>query len=30
MASYTVDAAGSVEDKDYTFRINGLAAADTL
>jgi hypothetical protein len=29
MASYTVDAAGSVEDKDYTFRINGLAAADT-
>lgn len=24
MASYTVDAAGTVGDKDYTFRINGL------
>ena len=27
MASYSVDAAGSVGDKDYTFRINGLSAA---
>ena len=26
MASYTVDATGSVGDKDYTFRINGLPA----
>ena len=26
MASYSVDSAGSVEDKDYTFRINGLSA----
>lgn len=26
MASYMIDATGSVEDKDYTFRINGLSS----
>ncbi|MDI6619759.1 MAG: ABC transporter permease [Clostridiales bacterium] len=28
MASYTVDATGSVGDKDYAFRINGLSETD--